>query len=180
MRNAIYFIAVLPPKEIRKEINIFQNYAASYFETKHALNSPPHITVFPPFRWSEAEEDKIEESVEDLAANNNSFYIQLENFGNFAPKVIYINVNENDELKKLHLNTISKMYTSFELENKSPHQFTPHITVAFRDLKRTFFLKAWSHFANTKYERAFSADKLALLKHEDGKWNIISEFELSN
>jgi len=180
MRNAIYFIAVLPPKEIRKEINIFQNYAASYFETKHALNSPPHITVFPPFRWSEGEEDKLIESVEDLAANNNSFYIQLENFGNFAPKVIYINVNENDELKKLHLNTLSKMYTSFEIENKSPHQYTPHIIVAFRDLKRNFFLKAWSHFANTKYERAFNAENLALLKHEDGKWIIVNEFELSN
>lgn len=180
MRNAIYFVAVLPPKEIGKEIKIFQNYAASYFEAEHALNSPPHITVFPPFRWNEEEEYKLIESVEDLANNNNSFYIQLENFDNFAPKVIYIKVKENGELKKLHLNTLSKMYTSFELENKSPHTYTPHITVAFRDLKRNFFLKAWSHFATTNYERAFNVEKLALLKHEDQKWNIVGEFDLSS
>ena len=178
MRDAIYFIAILPPEEIRKEINIFQNYAAHYFESSHALKSPPHITIFPPFKWNDSEEGNLVSAVEEIANKRDKFYIQLNNFNTFAPKVIYINVEENSELKRLHQDAISKMYMSFELENKSPHQYTPHVTVAFRDLKRNYFLKAWSHFAKTNYERAFQADRIALLKHEDQQWNIVEEFLL--
>ena len=179
MRDAIYFIALLPPEEIRKEISIFQNYAAKAFDSSHALKSPPHITIFPPFKWNDGEEGQLTNAVEEIAGRRDKFYIQLNNFQTFAPKVIYIDVEDNSELRRLHQDTISKMYMSFELENKSPHQFNPHVTVAFRDLKRNFFLKAWSHFASAKYERAFQADRIALLKHEDNKWNIVEEFLLN-
>ena len=55
--------------------------------------------------------------------------------------------------------------------------FTPHMTVAFKDLKRNKFKAAWIEFENRELHFEFTALKLALLKHEDRKWNITEEFK---
>lgn len=179
-REAIYFVAVLPPEEIRREINIFKTYASKYFQSSHALKAPAHITVFPPFKWSEDREEELGNVLEDLALTEKKFYVQINNFDCFAPSVIYLKIIDSPGINRIHRTVVSKLYTEFELENKSPHQFSPHITVAFRDLKRNFFMKAWSHFARTNYERAFQADRITLLKHEDGKWEILDELPLAD
>ena len=54
------------------------------------------------------------------------------------------------------------------------------VDVKSLDLKRNFFMKAWSHFARSNYERAFQTENLTLLKHEDGVWNIVEEYPLKN
>lgn len=179
MREAIYFIALLPPPEIQKEIDIFRNYAAKAFESKHALNAPPHITIFPPFKFHEKYESKLINTVDKVADENPSFYTQLDNFDVFGKtNVIHIKVLESDSMKKLHRSVLSHMFSDYEKEYSSPHKFVPHISIAFKDLKKSFFLRAWSHFGSTKYERAFKIDMIALLKHEDQKWEVVSEHYL--
>lgn len=177
-KEAIYLVAVLPPEEIRKEINVFKNYAAGAFQSKHALKAPPHIPAFPSFKFEEEKENYLGDVLNDLAEKEIPFYVQFKDFDCFAPKVIYIKVEQNQGMHRLHRALVSTLYTEFEIEHKSPHRYQPNLNIAFKDLKGNYFMKAWSHFGRTKYERAFQADYLTLLKHEDGVWNIIEEYKL--
>ena len=55
--------------------------------------------------------------------------------------------------------------------------FTPHMTVAFKDLKKSKFKAAWEEFENRELHFEFAAEKLTLLRHENKKWNIAQEFK---
>ena len=48
--KSLYFIAIIPPEKIRREIEELKKKISVAFNTKRALNSPPHITLIPPFR----------------------------------------------------------------------------------------------------------------------------------
>ena len=45
-----FFIAILPPETIQREITDFKEEIARDFKSSHALKSPPHITLLMPFR----------------------------------------------------------------------------------------------------------------------------------
>jgi hypothetical protein len=40
MKTRIYFIALVPPQEIREEVTQFKLYASEHFNAAHALKSP--------------------------------------------------------------------------------------------------------------------------------------------
>ena len=56
--------------------------------------------------------------------------------------------------------------------------FHPHMTVAFRDLKKPNFVKAWEEFKDKLLDAEFIADRICLLKHDGKRWNSFQEFEL--
>lgn len=54
--------------------------------------------------------------------------------------------------------------------------FNPHITLAFRDLKREAFKEAWPEFEKATYDKSFEVQSLVLLKHDGEKWHQLKEF----
>jgi 2'-5' RNA ligase len=176
MKDPIFFLAVLPPDEIAAEVDEFKNYAAEHFESSHALKSPPHVTIFPPFRWKESELYKIEKQIKFVTNQTEAFYVQLENFSCFSPRVIYVDVHKSDDLVNLYKTLKIRFLQELELSDKSPHPFTPHMTVAFKDLKRPYFLRAWAHFSQVRYERIFRTKDLVLLKHNGKRWEILKRY----
>lgn len=176
MKDPIFFLAVLPPQEIAKEITGFKKYAAEHFESSHSLKSPPHVTIFPPFRWKESELYKLEKQIKIVVKATEPFYVQLENFSCFSPKVIYVDVHKSEELKDLNKALKIRFLQELGLSDKSPHPFTPHMTIAFKDLKRPFFLRAWAHYSQLRYERIFKTEKLVMLKHNGAYWEVFKSF----
>lgn len=61
-------------------------------------------------------------------------------------------------------------------ERSKNRPFSPHVTVAFRDLKRQNFRKAWIEFENQPLEFEFLASHLTLLLHDGRRWNVNVEF----
>ena len=55
--------------------------------------------------------------------------------------------------------------------------FNPHITVAFRDLRRPAFAMAWKEFASRKFSGEFAVNAIILLKHNGKLWEICKEFD---
>ena len=51
-----YFLAIIPPEKIEKEIYGLKELVADKFHSKAALRSPAHITLHMPFLWKEAKE----------------------------------------------------------------------------------------------------------------------------
>ncbi len=113
-----------------------------------------------------------------LAKSEEPFYLQLLNFSCFAPHVIYVDVEHKTELLNFQKKVEKAFENILELKNTSPHEYAPHITVAFKDLKRPFFLRALAHYSQIRFERIFQVDVLTLLKHDGESWQIFNEFKL--
>ena len=175
----IYFVAVLPDQTLQDEVTEFKEYAAEHFNTKRALTSPPHITIQSPFRWNKHNLHPIRVTLEKVCKSHTPFEISLKNFDKFAPRVIFVDVELSDDLIWLHQNLQSQMKEEHGLEDRFDG-FHPHMTVAFKDLKKKIFPNAWKYFSKVKYQKTFLANQLTLLEHNGKNWEILETFELTN
>jgi 2'-5' RNA ligase len=176
---ALYFIALLPPPEIQEQLQSFKEHFYTAYQSKGALNSPPHITLHMPFQWKEAKENKLVESLKRFAKGNTSFEVQLQDFGCFAPRVIFSQVNESEPLRVLQqqLHRFVKIELNLFNAQYRDQRFHPHITLVFRDLKKDRFALAWQEFSERKYEADFKVNSFTLLKHNGKIWNSYTNFD---
>jgi 2'-5' RNA ligase len=175
--QALYFIAVLPDEKIAREVTAFKQYIASHFGASHALKSPPHITLLPPFKWAEAQEATLFEALEQFAEGQPPFLLQLKSFNCFAPRVLFVDVAPNPALHALQQQLEKHLEKTLNLRDDSSHGFNPHMTIAHKDLARAQFQPAWAHFSALPYERECNIEALALVKHNGRVWEAYREFE---
>lgn len=177
--TALYFIAIVPPMQIRHEIQLLKEYFRDIYQSKAALNSPPHITLHMPFQWKEAKEEKLLSTLTKFAAGKSEVEVQLNGFSCFAPRVIYVNVQESESLRLLQTELHRFCKTELNLFNAQYRDmpFHPHITLAFRDLKKDRFERAWTEFKQRKFTGDFVANKITLLKHDGKIWNPYSDLD---
>ena len=177
---SLYFIALLPPQSIQDYATEVKQYFADNYDSKHAFKSPPHITLQPPFEWNTHKITDLEECLQKFVKGRNSIPVTLNGYGAFVPRVIYIDVVKSLELMNLQADLIMYLENHLEIVDKvgKSRGFTPHMTVAFKDLKKENFKAAWMEFENRELHFEFTAEKLTLLKHENKRWNIVKEFEI--
>ncbi len=171
--NNLYFIAVLPDMVIRNEVMDFKIIAKEKFKSSKALNSPAHITIVPPFKSTYEKEKEIIHSLNNLLNNTKEFYITLNGFNRFDKNVIFVDVEKNEDLFHVKEKVVDLIKVIVpEIENMTT-KFRPHITVAFRDLKKEMFDEAWDYFSKIDYFRIFKFDNITLLRHNGEKWKIV-------
>lgn len=176
----LYFIAVIPPEPILGECQAYKDYFFEQFNSKASLNSPPHVTVHMPFKLKEAREEKLIEAVSQVVKNHDQFSLQLNNYDHFGQRVIYVKVEDSSALTNLFLDIRKMMKVNFNVFNADYKNrgYNPHITLAFRDLKKEAFKTAWPEFEKATYQKTFEVNTLALLKHDGQKWQVLKDFEL--
>ena len=175
---ALYFIAIVPPSPIFEQTAELKNHFKQHYQSKAALNSPPHITLHMPFEWKGKKEVELVSKLKLFSTGKPSFDLQIHNFSCFPPRVIFMNVTENEVLrnfqKELHrfcktdLNIFNAQYKDLP--------FHPHVTLAFRDLKKPMFEKAWEEFRDKEFSGSFAVDRFMLLKHDGKVWENFKEF----
>ncbi|WP_445632858.1 2'-5' RNA ligase family protein [Nostoc sp. DSM 114161] len=173
-----FFIALLPPQEIQDYANQIRQYFADNFASRGAQNSPPHITLQPPFEWADTNVLLLETSLREFASEQKSIPITLSGFAAFPPRVIYIDVVRSQELLTLQVDLMAYVESKLGIVDKvsKTRPFAPHMTVAFRDLTKQNFKAAWPEFEKRQLHFEFSPNKLTLLLHDGKRWNIKSEF----
>jgi 2'-5' RNA ligase len=111
-----------------------------------------------------------------IAAEWGRFLVVLNGFGAFAPRVIYVHVEPNRVMQDLKEYTEDQLIRAERFPVRSdPRPFHPHITIANRDLRKGDFAAAWEHFSERKYEGAFEASSLSLLRLKETGWEVIAE-----
>lgn len=165
-----YLIAILPPDPIATEILKIKEYFRDKFNSKASLNSPAHITMHMPFEWDK--ENQLVENFRHFALPTQPLKIDLNGFGCFAPRVIFVSVNENRQLLECQKQLLALCKTKLNLFNADfrDQPFHPHITVGFRDLKKSKFEEAWGEFKLRSFEGSFESSRLSLLKHDGKFW----------
>jgi len=176
----LYFIAIIPSQQVYNEVWQLKNYFREKYQSKASLNSPPHITLHMPFQWKEQKLEKLIEGLTEFAASQQTAEIRLKDFNAFPPRVIYMQVEKNSWLENLQRDLKKFCRQKLNLFNADYRDipFHPHVTLAFRDLKKSNFLKAWEEFRQRKYEETFLVNEIVLLKHNKKVWEVFKRFSL--
>lgn len=175
---SLYFIAVVPPVKESEEITSLKNYCKEHFGSAHALKSPPHITLHMPFKWNDKKRVLMEECLTKVATETEPFQVQLRDFDFFEPRVVFVDVIENLKLSELQKRLVKQMRLELNLFNADykDRPFHPHVTIAFRDLKKPRFYEAQSHFSRQSISMRFEINDLVLLKHDGKGWEVDQRF----
>lgn len=167
----------MPDIKLREEIRAIKEEFSRDFSASHALKSPAHVTLQMPFKRYSEYEPVMTSALKEFAATEKPFTIELDGFGVFAPRVIFIKIGDYQNISGLHsrLKDVLLSQMGFPAGDVL-NVIHPHITLATRDLSRDSFGKAWPLFENRKFTGSFTVNSLFLLKHNGRSWDILREF----
>ncbi|MGK7943408.1 MAG: 2'-5' RNA ligase family protein, partial [Microcystaceae cyanobacterium] len=145
-----FFIALLPPPDVQQVANQIKDQFEQIYHSKAAKKSPPHITLQPPFEWEWQRLEQLTQVLETFAQTHPIIPINLDGFGAFKPRVIYLNVISNSVLVTVQHELSQVLETELKIVDQvgKNRSFCPHLTVAFRDLKKSAFKEAWPIYQN--------------------------------
>lgn len=177
-QHPLWFIALLPPADLSQEITAIKQDFSDRYRSRAALKSPPHITLYPPFTWPETTIAQVRSTLASFAQTRSAFPIQLQGYGAFAPRVIYIHVEPTLALTQVHQDLLNVLDRSLQLRNARETQrpYRPHLTIAFRDLSRSSFEQAWPAYRDRPFQAEFLATHLTLLYHTRQRWMVDRTF----
>ena len=177
----LYFMALIPHQDLMEQVKSLKEEMRDKHGAKHALKSPAHITLVPPFKRPAGYEDFISDALRRFSAARNSFEVRLSGFKSFPPRVIYIDVKNPDSIIELHSGLKAKLLAEIILKDEElKSKIHPHMTIATRDLTREAYQIAWPIFEKREFECKFEVKSLFLLKHNGKFWDIFREFEFNN
>ncbi len=176
----LYFISLIPPEPFREQAWKLKEYFRDTYNSKASLNSPPHITLCPPFVLSSTEEELVE-ALTQKAEGFNPFEVCLQNFGAFPPRVIYIDVEPQPVMNVLQTELKRLVPRFAEKDNrwKTEGSYHPHMTLAFRDLEKQQFREAWKEFNERELSYCWLAESFTLLRHNGKHWEEKQQIELN-
>ncbi len=173
----LYFIALIPGRELRDRVRAVKERIKAGFNAGHALKSPAHITLQIPFKRSPDDEAQLAEVLRRFAAAEHPFIVDLNGYGVFTPRVIFIKITEPGPVARLHSRLKGVLLEDLHFRQEEVMMTVqPHITVATRDLTKTAFTEAWAELEEEEFVASFVAESIFLLKHNGRSWDILEEF----
>ena len=177
MSGSLYFIALVTTGSLAEKIRQIQVYCSETYQSKKALRSPPHVTLIPPFRQEEVIESVLEKKLTPFFHQYVPFTLELNGFGRFDSRVIFIKPEKNSYLQKLEEEFRKFLSADFSfIEGTPARTYNPHITIASGDLRKKFFHSAWQEFENRLFNETWDVTSVHLLKHDGRVWNPVKEF----
>lgn len=175
---ALYFIALVLPPPLDEEVSRLKEYFRDRYNSKAALRSPPHITLHMPFKWKEKREPELIRALEKFSLGRHPVTVELKNFGCFPPRVIFIDVVKTSELEQLQKDLVKFCRSELNLThaNWRDNPFNPHVTLAFRDLRKDRFAEAWKEFHGREFGATVLINAITLLKHNGQQWQGVEAF----
>lgn len=174
MSKAKFFVALIPPEPLAGEIMAWKEEFNARFNSKAALRSPAHLTLHMPFEWPEKRNQELLSVFGQTAKATAPFQIQLKGFGAFPPRVIYVAVTPSQELSTFQqaVNEQARKQLYLLHPTHNDRGFHPHLTVAFRDLRKIDFPTAWDLVVDAAFDKTWTANELALLRHDGKCWQV--------
>jgi len=176
----LYFIAIVPSGPVFAEAQEYKELFAEEYGSKAALKSPPHITLHMPFKLKPVKEENLISVLKEVADECATFDMHIKDFGQFNQRTIFMDIEANEELHGLFKMLMKAMKVNFNIFNADYKNrgYNPHLTVAFRDLKKEAFKRAWPQFEHRKTDHQFEVNDFTLLKHNGKSWDAYEKFKL--
>jgi probable DNA metabolism protein len=176
--EALYFIAIVPPKPICDEVTKIKEDFALRFGSRKALRVMPHITLKAPFKIPESLSVKLLKWFGDLSIERKALGLELNGFGAFdnpEHPVVFVRPEPSVELCVLQAEIVASLGNFMPgLVKSTDRHFNPHMTVAYRDLTTEQFRRSWPEYKEKRFHAAFTASEMCLLRHDGTSWKIIA------
>ncbi len=169
----LFFLAIIPPEPIKSAVMAFKKEVEEKFGSKAALRSPPHITLHMPFQWRKDREDQLREIMSGFRFQNFPLEVEIKNFDFFEPRVVYVDVVKSEVLTKFQkemVGYVKRQLNIFNADYKNK-PYHPHMTIGFRDLKKSVFPEVKKEFQDREYQARFEVSEICLLRHNGKTWD---------
>jgi len=160
-----FWVGIIPPKRISKELYRAQKDIAKKYKTYHSLESKigPHITITCQGNVSNKHLRDIEKAIKEISERIEPFEIRIDGLGRFYKKrVIYAKVVKSKKLNKLH-NLMSYKLRKFD-KIRVLRIYTPHINLAYKDISEENFKKVFKEFNKKRFYFRFNMNRIYIGK----------------
>ncbi|MHA6280594.1 2'-5' RNA ligase family protein [Salinimicrobium sp. CAU 1759] len=171
--KALYFAALVPDQAVKEEIRNLKLEIREKYGVAHALKLPAHITLIPPVWLQYEQEKKFVKALRKVSEKQNSFPVELRDFGRFDQRVIFLNVIDHEPIQKLHNSLSRALEEIFPIAKEK--KLHPHVTLATRDLSRSQFNEIWESLREKKFHVSFEAKAITIFRHNGKTWDILEE-----
>ncbi|WP_316830128.1 2'-5' RNA ligase family protein [Pedobacter aquatilis] len=176
----LFLVCLIPPLSIAEDIDEIRNNISEKYNVFESLKRPAHITLYNPVKISSlANEAKFFKALED-ASYSDAFHQVLKNFNAFEPHTVYIDVEQNDGIMKLQSQIKSALKPLNLIPAKDIMKFTPHLTIAFKDVKLPVYQSIMKEYGAKNFKRTFNVNSFSVYKHTDKRWRPYRDFAFKN
>jgi 2'-5' RNA ligase len=178
--TTLYLVALLPPEPVFSQISAFKQEVHELTGSRNAIRLPPHITLVPPLRQPDEFEAKCTAALAGFVATQTSFPVALQDFAWFGSRTLFVRPTEDAALKAFHAALMSWCETHLPEVQPENRPFTPHLTLATRDLPAAQIPALRQLFGGRAYAATFMAQSLTLFRHNGQQWQPRATFELNS
>ncbi|HSI78482.1 MAG TPA: 2'-5' RNA ligase family protein [Lunatimonas sp.] len=174
-----YFIAIVPEGEIQEKSMALKLVLKDTYGIRYGLRSPAHVTLKMPFLWNEKKESELSGKLSRFFEGKLPFEIHFKGVDTFGKRVIFSRVKKNPALNKLQAELIMYCKTVLKQDMElSDRIYTPHMTIAFKDLKEADFSAYLEIAKKMALNERYMVNQVSLLKKDGGKWSVCGTFPL--
>jgi 2'-5' RNA ligase len=177
--NALYLVALLPPEPVFSQTWELKQEVHRLTGSRNAVRLPPHITLVPPMRQPDASEAVCMAALAAFAATQRPFSVGLDGFAWFGDRTLFVRVSEAGALRQFHAALLDWCQVHLPAVKPENRPFTPHLTLATRDLPPAQVPALRAQFAARSYAGTFAAHTLTLFRHDGQNWQPRATFELA-
>jgi 2'-5' RNA ligase len=140
---------------------------------------PPHITLIPPTRQPEDFAAAAGAVLRAFAATQTPFSVGLRDFSWFGNRTLFVRVSEDAALLQFHAALVSWCAQHLPAVPREQRPFTPHMTLATRDLPPAQVPELRRDFAARDFAATFEVAAIELFRHDGRQWVAIETFPLT-
>lgn len=165
-----YGIAVFPSKKLQDLVNSYRKR----YDSNYSL-IPPHLTLKYPFEADDIEIKAIVKQLEETSTKCQPFNLNILKVSTFQPvnNVIYLKVDPNKELEKLH----EQLHHDLDGPQEE-YAYIPHITLG-QKLSNDEHSDVFGQLSMLDLRHEETIDRFHLLYQlENGQWTVYETFRL--
>lgn len=170
-----FFIGVTLPEDLKDIIDSARGWMQTKWGNRSGMKTECHITLVPPFACDKPlfEMKKILEGIKVPPVS-----VSVRGWGSFGERTIFAHVERSSSLELLK-KEIEKRLRFASVQFRSDKRFTPHITIANRDIKPYTFIPSMEYLNEIKLDTAFTVDSFMVFSFIDWTWRSGEEGRVS-
>lgn len=167
-----FFIGVSAPESVAARVHEFRLWVGQHYGCKSGFQTPPHVTLVPPFFAAGPETlDEIEKSLGEFSMTMRGFKTRLEGFDAFGDRTVFISPVSDPAWEAAHRAIYQKLGHDMPgLIQPDKRPFRPHMTIANRDIPAGTSGEMLSYLRSVGMSVEFPVDNISLYEFINGVW----------
>jgi len=184
-RDYTHFVGVLVPPSLAGTVENCRAWMSARYGCRSGYLTEPHVTLVPPFVLrddapsdGDAPEQRLEQALGEWTVAQRSFNARVRGFGAFAHRTIFARVEDDGRWSAWQRGARGAIAEAFPgMLPAARDTYTPHLTVANRDIPETGFMDALAYFAELELDEEFPVDRVVLFERRNNLWEVRTGWE---